>query len=322
MSNKTKIQGHNTALESLKNILAVPMEKHGMYVWRKFKYEEKVEVTNPSFTINFVSGSSYVDITNANFDLRKIDKTKVALEESPLVGFSNNGSTPKISWLNNSLVGFAIGSNTQKVLALKTESATTGRIVLAGVLSNAVSTTATISYSGKKTLKEAGKGEFVAFAVSDVASTYPDGGVKDGYWYEKEKGTSAFLNGYYTKSAVDKFTFATDTSVGNLEHSGNSVKLKHSLGAYPKLAVLIGEDIDSYGSAYLVAAAGIGVGNGILRGPFIYVGKYYNPTGGGTTAGGSDDSAQTTDADYVYIYLSQTVAAFEGGKEYTLITFA
>lgn len=302
MSNKTKIQGHNTALESLKNILTVPMEKHGMYVWRKFKYEEKVEVTNPSFTINFVSGSSYVDITNANFDLRKIDKTKVALEESPLVGFSNNGSTPKISWVNNSYVVFAIGSNVQHISTLETYTETTGRITFAGVLSNATNTTATIAYSGTKTLKEAQKGDFLEFVVSDIESAYPDGGLKDGYWYER---FSLDIKSFgCTKHAVDSFVLTSDIAVG-------SYFINHSLGSVPIFAMLSTDD-ESGTPNYIKY--------GFVLGYDDNVGGKKGCCGLFAMDGGDRFAGTTSTANKQQVSIAYSSAKYKAGVKYTLVT--
>lgn len=119
MSNKTKIQGHNTALESLKNILAVPMEKHGMYVWRKFTAQG---------------------------------------------------------------------------------------------------------------------GTFLDFVVSDIESAYPDGGLKDGYWYERAE------NGPYktTSGSVTLIDTATE------------ITIEHGLGEIPK-AYLIAKIDYSVGATVTVA---------------------------------------------------------------------
>lgn len=101
MSNKKKIQGHNTALESLKNILAVPTEKHGMYVWRKFTAQG---------------------------------------------------------------------------------------------------------------------GTFIDFVVSDIESAYPDGGLKDGYWYEK----------------VTVGTYKTTSGSITLTEASQSIEIGHGLSETPK----------------------------------------------------------------------------------------
>lgn len=309
MSNKTKIQGHNTAIKSLKNILAVPMEKHGLYVWRKFKYKPAITVQNPQFDIS-CSNSAIVTIANPNFDPSKVENYIDFFDGLTATTTSTGHDYFK---KENGVLKFCVDSTNYTV---NSYDGGTGTFTIA----KAVSVARTYAYAGTKNYSEEKK-TFIDFVVSDIESAYPDGGLKDGYWYEKEKLSGAFLNGYYTKCAVDKFTFATDTNIQSLDSSGNSVKFKHSLGAKPKLAVLIGKDIDISGSSHFVAAIGLGTGNGILRGPFIYGSKYHNPTGGGVLASGEKDTPEATDADHVYIYLG-TVAVFEGGKEYALITFA
>lgn len=116
MSNKAKIQGHNTALESLKNILAVPMEKHGLYVWRKFTAQG---------------------------------------------------------------------------------------------------------------------GTFIDFVVSDIESAYPDGGLKDGYWYERTE------NGPYK---------TTSGSVTLIDKAGE-ITVEHGLGEVPKAYLIARLDYSANATA-------------------------------------------------------------------------
>lgn len=74
-------------------------------------------------------------------------------------------------------------------------------------------------------------GTFEGFVVSDNESTYPDGGTQDGYWYEKVVEGIPVPAGI-NKFAIDKFTFTSDTHANNM-------KIAHSLGEVPLFAFIV-----------------------------------------------------------------------------------
>ena len=84
----------------------------------------------------------------------------------------------------------------------------------------------------------------VSFVVSDKESAYPDGGEKDGYWYEKVSvGIPPEVLGC-TKVAIDTVTFASDQAFMS---GGVKYYLPHSLGEIPKHAILWAQtDITTY----------------------------------------------------------------------------
>ena len=82
-------------------------------------------------------------------------------------------------------------------------------------------------------------GDFIDYVVSDKETAYPDGGEKDGYWYEKVvEGITPEMFGC-TKMAIDEFTPASDKQMA-------SVTLNHSLGVIPRLLIIVADNQDSY----------------------------------------------------------------------------
>lgn len=190
MSNKTKIQGHNTALESLKNILAVPMEKHGMYVWRKFTAQG---------------------------------------------------------------------------------------------------------------------GTFIDFVVSDIESAYPDGGLKDGYWYEKFQLNSLF---HCTKVAVDEIVVTTEGSSLN-----TAITLNHSLGEQPiAYLAFVEEYTPSAQGTYITMQFSVLINGSATTAKCVYLVENTNSAngyGGTYYSGNVNATAETVQ-----------VLRVRAGKKITLITMA
>lgn len=77
------------------------------------------------------------------------------------------------------------------------------------------------------------KGNFIDYIVSDDPNKYPDGGEKDGYWYEKVGGGLTPEIFGCTEVAVDEVTFASRTAI---DYS-NGVILNHSLGKPPRVVI-------------------------------------------------------------------------------------
>ena len=81
--------------------------------------------------------------------------------------------------------------------------------------------------------------EYKGYIVSDKETAYPDGGEKDGYWYEKvSEGITPEMFGC-TKMVVDTYTPTANIQMG-------SVTLIHSLGVIPRLLIIVADNQDSY----------------------------------------------------------------------------
>ena len=217
MSNKTKIQGHNTALESLKNILAVPMEKHGMYVWRKSEFSATVNrtVTNPSYNTSLNTNTFVLTITLTGITILQQDLNDF------LVGFTlyspagNNAGTVKYS--GEQLI---LDVGARVINAIATISGQTITVTFSGSFTwVGYSGQAYAKYAGDKAYKEYNViGGFLDFVVSDIESAYPGGGLKDGYWYEK----------------VKVGTYKTTSGSITLTEASQSIEIGHGLSETPK----------------------------------------------------------------------------------------
>lgn len=232
MSNKAKIQGHNTALESLKNILAVPMEKHGLYAWRKSEFSATVNrtVTNPSYNASLNTNTYVLTITLTGITILQQDLNDF------LVGFTlyspagNNAGTFKYSGGQLILDAGAIVRNATATISGQTITVTfSGSITWVGASGQAYA-----KYAGDKAYKEHNViGDFLDFVVSDIASAYPGGGLKDGHWYERTE------NGPYKTTSGSVTIINTETEI----------TIEHGLGEVPKAYLIARLDYSSNATA-------------------------------------------------------------------------
>ena len=150
------------------------------------------------------------------------------------------------------------------------------------------------------------KTDFLGYIVSDKETAFPDGGEKDGYWYERvSDGITPEMFGC-TKMAVDKYTFASQTNL--------ATGIPHSLGVAPKYVFIFSYLTDlPTSSSYLIEYYGRRAVNngGATEGWMIYSssGKWQQTTMGFVIT----QSILKTNASYYY-WLT--------GVEYTVITMA
>ena len=85
------------------------------------------------------------------------------------------------------------------------------------------------AYVWKKLTAEGG--DFVDFVVNDTETAYPDGGMQEGYWYEKVVDGIPLSVFESSKYASDTFTLASDTQA-------MEKPISHSLGITPKFVFL------------------------------------------------------------------------------------
>ena len=212
MSNKSDLQQHNVDLSNILSIAdGLPLEEvikalasQGQYVWKKYKYTPKVEVTNPQFIINTNNGSNLVSITNSTMDLTRVDM------EDFLIGFiGSNKSLPK--FVNENGLRFATSStqNSQMVNNITVLDETSAEITL---LNGAGLTWVdeVMTYTGIKTTNEIF--ELENFVVDNSSAAYPDGGLQDGYWYERaeKRGYSVSIGDVTPSSNVEQITVNHD----------------------------------------------------------------------------------------------------------------
>ena len=164
-------------------------------------------------------------------------------------------------------------------------------------------------YVWKKLTAEGGN--FVSFVSSDDASAFPDGSMKDGYWYELvEEGVNFPPLAGCTKMAVDKITYSSRTAGGSL--------ISHSLGGVPKVAILFctSRSIVNFDvTASIVVRASSG---SKCYGVSIY-GYASDGTALNSTALSNDTSIMS--ATGVKAIMNNSIY-YTAGVEYTLITMA
>ena len=219
MSNKKILQGHNKALESLATIAGIPLAKEGLTAWAKYNYLPKINLTNPTFKANVTSTG--ITITEASFDLSLLTEENY---KEILNGFHYQSNSYMRFEFNSSgtLYWYSTSSSASEVTGY----------------SNGVITTTTIHnnlgeqdfiYDGEKVFRAESK-TLVGYVVSDDENAYPDGGIQDGYYYEKVvDGIPPEIFGC-TKMAIDTFTVPQDTV---------SVTVNHSLGEKPVCAIIV-----------------------------------------------------------------------------------
>ena len=146
-------------------------------------------------------------------------------------------------------------------------------------------------------------GDFIDYVVSDKETAYPDGGEKDGYWYESVSGGITPEMFGCSKMAIDNFVFASNDEIGTLNHS---------LGEKPKFAFLIfnGENVTGNPSRVYVS---IGSAYIDTDGTSTFIFEHQSNTAG--SGYGDFKETETT------VTFSQSYVYYNVG-EYTLITMA
>ena len=231
MSNKTQLQQNNIDLQSiLSTVDGLPTAdsvKHGLYVWKKKIFYEEYPYTLSNPTFNIVIDTSTFE--NFNISLSSLAKIPPDINDF-LNGFElyDQQNTRRFILTYENGVMYA---DTQKtIIATITLSGTTLTITISNV-DIWIGSTGLMKYVGDKTYYVHNViGETVGFVVSDNSSAYPDGGVQDGYWYEKvSEGIDLSALGC-TKAVTEKITPSSRTQ-----------KIYHSLGITPKIVIVTTE---------------------------------------------------------------------------------
>ena len=276
-------------------------DKKGLYVWKEKIFYEEYPYTLSNPTFNIVVDTSTFE--NFNISLSSLAKIPPDINDF-LNGFEiyDQQNTRRFILTYENGVMYA---DTQKTItATITLSGTTLTITISNV-DIWIGSTGLMKYVGDKTYYVHNViGETVGFVVSDNSSAYPDGGVQDGYWYEKVVDGIPLPNGY-TKFAVDKFTPTSNYT---------NMNIPHQLGMVPKFALITDNGQVSDFSYVKRLATAIPVGGNanytnylsIAQGGEIYIDNSYADT-------------KTTDK---YVRFSCTSTKLHAGVEYTLITMA
>lgn len=281
--------------------------KSGQYAWKKCEYTPPVTVENPSITLSHTNGTTVATISDANFDLTKIDTMF-------LDGFGGT-NYPHIQHDGSTLKLYYSSSNYTSINSIVADSPTTATLNLSGTVSTI--TNAVITYGGTKTLTKEIISEPLDYVVSDSPIAYPDGELQGGYWYEKINLLEGLLElTGCTKMAVDKITFAGSYYADNRE-------INHTLGVIPKIALLVAPieavfDGTSAPNTYMPYILGAFPKSGNQGRTAGLAGNGTN--GAYVTTYGNYESTATTST--VKFRISDSSYYYRGGVEYTLITMA
>ena len=204
-TNKQILQGNNANLLNIKN----NAKKAGLYVWKKCK-----SAPDLTMTITQLGEPLYVKVT---CDDPSVDLSNVYA--SYFIGYSgilNSGETPiTLTFGEDGMVllqWMGVNSNTKPY----SYDASTQTLTINNNFPSSTKPSDVFTKVAK---------EFIECVVSDDDSKYPNGGIKDGYWYEKVK------NGEIEYGTV---TLASEQ---------NSVQVSHTLGKTPSYAYLIHTDL-------------------------------------------------------------------------------
>lgn len=235
MGNKQKLQTNNTELGSIlstvKGLPVIDDVKNGAYVWKKYTPEKTY-----SFNVTMITASPpKIKVSSNDIDLSKVDDAfwigaKIFFSATSENYLEVGGTTGALK-----LICTYSGGGTAGVYNA-TWDASTQQLSAVG---SAWALDNTVRIEDKKIEKT-----LICYVVSDNESAYPDGGVKDGYWYEKFK---SFMFGL-TKEAHGSFTPSA-----NIE---STYTLEHNLGARPKFIVMYTND-SLKGNQYAVRAMSI-----------------------------------------------------------------
>ena len=214
-TNKQILQGNNANLLNIKN----NAKKEGLYVWKKYEIVPPVIVTNPTFSGDVASAkiNATMGITGTNFDLSLLGTELNDTVKTFFEGFSVSGSYPKFTITNNTLYYNPSASISREIAAFD------GTVLTISLpLTSSYTGTFEFTYVGEKTLNETSY-NFLDYIVSDSSTDYPDGGVQDGYYYEKVKEAYKGI----------------DCGVITLTSASQEITVEHNLGVAPTKCGLI-----------------------------------------------------------------------------------
>lgn len=157
-------------------------------------------------------------------------------------------------------------------------------------------------------------GTLLSYTVSDSETAYPDGGEKDGFWYERAREGIPLPPGY-TKFAVDKVVYPSDKS--------GTVTMPHSLGVIPRIALLTVENdnIPSPStSTYYIYKRLSGTEPQTVPTDAYGSGVYFYTYKGGN--GNDDTVGEMFMPSEIIFKATNSYATYKAGVEYTLITMA
>ena len=271
----------------------------GLYVWKKSSLNtvEKATSTNATTKLSDATNATITYYTSSSYTFD--EATGLFALDNPTEATLPYGSSKSMS--NN--IYFIVGSPSGETMFKGTSSNTQLRNNSNGLLVAPYSSSYTYTvYTAEQ------EATFLDYVVSDKETAYPDGGEKDGYWYERVvDGVDLKSIFNLTDIAVDVFTPASDL---------DSPNIPHSLGKVPKVALIVaryGDITSSYRNqiALYGSITEFSMGSG-TRLSYLNGYDYLNPY----------TNSADWDSSKIIPRSSSSNSLFASGVKYTLITMA
>lgn len=301
MSNKTQLQENNVKLNIIKNAIEdLPLAddvKNGQYAWGKYTTEDTPVIITADNLNEQSDMSILIQVYSSNIDV------------GDLTAADFIGTTMTREGESYPTITFTSDTECVHTYSASTNPETVTWDYEDGIITVNSYSTATW-YSNHFNLdisgfnKTIGSNVFVGYVVSDSADEYPNGGMQDGYYYEKMDFSIEQIIGI-TKAAKDTFTFASDTYL-------NNATLTHSLGAIPKLVIVKDEKSQVVASGKYTYIAEI----------FGYANNALYKNGGGNYETQSFSNYYDVTASNIRFNIASSTRRYCAGVEYTMYTFA
>ena len=313
----------------------------GLYVWKKYKYNPPVTVSNPSITITCPSTfGNKLNITSADIDIKTLwedlwstssnkDLSRILTDAYGNISEwkSSSGISIGLASSMTSKIGFVSKNGTDGISYLyKDTSIPTYCVFVMGASSNFSVYAGTYTFNGEYKISDSSV-EFIDYVVSDKETAYPDGGEKGGYWYEKVFDISAFG---FTEYAIDTYIPTYDQKYTTIAGSTKGHKFSHSLGKEPQFAIVWCPSlmISNYYNTdkYYLASAEIGVINPSSDDTGSKCFSIFSCTAQSSKTCKASYSTTALGyclkSDYIWVQISNYFPYLKGGETYYIITIA
>ena len=151
-------------------------KSEGLYVWTRHYYTPEETITNPTFVgVEPILNSAYdrIKIEDESFDITRISDFKTFFN-----GF--NSTDGRMLYIENDVLKWYKPRAAQTISTFNTSS----KLLLTKTTTTTLKEERyTYVFSGTKTLKPV-IGNIKDYVIDDDPSAYPNGGTKDGYYYE------------------------------------------------------------------------------------------------------------------------------------------
>lgn len=231
MTQKQLINANNAELNNVKaEVAKLPMAddvKNGRYVWGKYEYTPQQTISGTTAKISASRGTNIVLIRNCTTDLTKVD---LNLNSAKFFFLNFEGSGIRFTQSGgNTYVQLGDGYDITKITNITPTGCdlTVSENVLAEYTNSVITQKLSVTIPPSK-------GSFLSYTVSDLETAYPDGGEKDGFWWEMVKEGLPITKMGFTKFTYGEFVLSADNKL--------NFTLTHNLGVKPKKVCIYTED--------------------------------------------------------------------------------